>query len=116
MSFSHLTFPAPWGRYRASKSELERLCGARGATWADFLRRVRERHSDLEDDDEARQAFKALDQSCNGFLSLSDVKSSLREVLPNIPSSVVEQVFFEMDSDRDGRLSYQSFRTMWRGA
>lgn len=46
----------------------------------------------MESDDEARQAFKALDKSCNGFLSLADVKTSFSEVLPNIPSTVIEQV------------------------
>jgi len=68
------------------------MCGADGISWEDFIRRVRERHADTDQDEEARQAFKALDRSCNGFLTLSDVKASFREAMPHISSTVVEQV------------------------
>jgi hypothetical protein len=35
---------------------------------------VRERYSEMDEDEEVRQAFKALDRGCHGFLCLADVK------------------------------------------
>lgn len=62
------------GRYKASKTELQRLCGTEGLSWEGFLRKVRERTGEEDEDEEVRQAFKVLDRSCQGFLCLSDVK------------------------------------------
>ena len=61
----------------------------------------------MDGSDEVRQAFRAFDRRCAGFLTLSDVKGVFREVAPHVAERKIEAIFFEFDDDlSDGDMEH----------
>ena len=52
--------------------------------WARFAEAAARRRAGIDGSDEVRQAFKAFDRRCAGFLTLADVKAVFREVAPHV--------------------------------
>uniref|UniRef100_A0A7S0EF35 EF-hand domain-containing protein n=1 Tax=Hanusia phi TaxID=3032 RepID=A0A7S0EF35_9CRYP len=107
--------------YKPSRYELLRLFGERTLQeeqvgWDIFYDAMLRRKIDVGASavDEVRQAFKAFDRRSAGFLTLADVKNAFREVAPHVSERIIEEIFFEFDEDRDGRLNFTQFERMWR--
>ena len=59
--------------------------GAAGSVgWARFAEAAARRRAGIDGSDEVRQAFKAFDRRCAGFLTLAHVKAVFREVAPHV--------------------------------
>ena len=56
----------------------------RRVAWARFSEAAVRRRAGIDGSDEVRQAFKAFDRRCAGFLTLADVKAVFREVAPHV--------------------------------
>eukprot|EP00967_Tisochrysis_lutea_P135602 scaffold240899_cov23-Tisochrysis_lutea.AAC.1 len=69
----------------------------------------------LDHDDVIRRQFRALDTHCNGFIRLSDLRDAVNEVAPHLPHATISLIFSQIDSDRDGRVSYSDFYRMITG-
>lgn len=67
-----------------------------------------------DDDDQIRQIFRACDLECRGFITLDNAKRLFAQAAPFIDMQTVERVFKEIDSDRDGRVSYKDFEFMMK--
>ena len=65
-------------------------------------------------DDEIRQMFVAFDVKCRGFITLDNAKKIFSRIAPFVSSDNVEKVFKEIDSDKDGRVSYRDFEFMMK--
>jgi Ca2+-binding EF-hand superfamily protein len=52
--------------------------------WAQFAHAAARRRAGTDGSDEVRQAFKAFDRRCAGFITLADVKMAFREVAPHV--------------------------------
>mmetsp|Transcript_8236 Transcript_8236/g.21018 ORF Transcript_8236/g.21018 Transcript_8236/m.21018 type:complete len:155 (+) Transcript_8236:246-710(+) len=64
----------------------------------------------IQDPDERiRQIFKSFDYRCSGFISSDDLLKVFTNCVPHIPHETARQVFDEIDSDRDGRVSLREF-------
>ncbi|EKX43682.1 hypothetical protein GUITHDRAFT_110482 [Guillardia theta CCMP2712] len=107
--------------YKPSPYELLRLFGEKTMQeeqigWDVFYDAMLRRKIDIGSSsvDEVRQAFKAFDRRSAGFLTLDDVKHAFREVAPHISERLIEEIFFEFDEDRDGRLNFTQFEKVWR--
>ena len=102
---------------KPSKSDMHLLCGSKSdpvaVDYNRFSEFMREKCSCHMEDDAVRQAFKAFDRFCTGFLTLDDVKVAFKEVAPKIQESQIEQIFFVFDDDHDGRINYAQFWRMW---
>ena len=61
-----------------SSGSSERVC------WARFAQAAARRRAGTDGSDEVRQAFKAFDRRCAGFLTLADVKAVFRDVAPHV--------------------------------
>ena len=58
--------------------------GDRRVVWARFAEAAVRRRAGIDGSDEVRQAFKAFDRRCAGFLTLADVKAVFREVAAHV--------------------------------
>ena len=65
-------------------------------------------------DDEIRQMFLAFDARCQGFITLDVAKKVFLQVAPFLDPVTVERLFREVDTDRDGRVSYRDFEFMMK--
>jgi calmodulin len=87
--------------------------GIQHVGWAKFVQAAARRRGGTDGTNEVRQAFKAFDRRCLGFLTLADVKDTFREVAPHVPERTVEAIFFEFDDDHDGRVNFAQFERLW---
>ncbi|KAG1677155.1 hypothetical protein FOA52_000961 [Chlamydomonas sp. UWO 241] len=85
-----------------------RLCQA---AFADAASRVL---SDRDAADATRQVFRAFDVRCAGFIARQDAHAVFSAAAPAVSARVVDEVFDELDLDRDGRVSFTDFATMMR--
>uniref|UniRef100_A0A7S2N9F7 EF-hand domain-containing protein n=1 Tax=Haptolina brevifila TaxID=156173 RepID=A0A7S2N9F7_9EUKA len=65
-----------------------------------------------EPDEIARRAFRAFDEKSKGYISLRDFEAVMGSIAPHLPCETVSLVFSEIDTDRDGRVSFKDFHSM----
>ncbi|CAN4100679.1 unnamed protein product [Withania somnifera] len=67
----------------------------------------------LSNDDHLRQAFLQFDQNKSGFIEFEDLKLLLfDDHLAAQNDKVINDIIFDADLDKDGRISYQDFKVM----
>ena len=66
-----------------------------------------------EPDEVVRRAFRAFDVQAKGYVSRADLEAAIERVAPQLPRHTVELIFSQLDGDRDGRVSYRDFNTMF---
>jgi len=64
--------------------------------------------------DTTRQVFAAFDLCCQGFICRADAHAAFASAAPSVPRRVVDEVFDELDMDRDGRVGFIEFAAMMR--
>lgn len=67
-----------------STAEEDDAEAVRRVGWAQFANAAARRRAGTDGSDEVRQAFKAFDRRCAGFITLADVKMAFREVAPHV--------------------------------
>ncbi len=77
-----------------------------------FAWHLRRQLRTIDAGEHARRVFRAFDSRCLGFLTIEDVLQVFDAVAPGVPAHVVAQVFAEVDSDADGRVSCKDFMHM----
>ena len=102
------------GRAQGVAPESERESMSPRVEWEQFAQAAARRRAGMDGSDEVRQAFRAFDRRCAGFLTLSDVKGVFREVAPHVAERTIEAIFFEFDDDRDGRVNFAQFERLWQ--
>ena len=65
-----------------------------------------------EPDELVRRAFRAFDVHSKGYISPADLQEAVDDVAPHMPQRTVALAFSQLDSDRDGRVSYRDFHEM----
>ncbi|KAG5602668.1 hypothetical protein H5410_034038 [Solanum commersonii] len=67
----------------------------------------------LSNDDHLRHAFLQFDKNKSGFIEFEDLKISLfDDSLAPQNDQVINDIIFDADLDKDGRISYQDFKVM----
>ena len=102
------------GRAQGVAPESERESMSPWVEWEQFAQAAARRRAGMDGSDEVRQAFRAFDRRCAGFLTLNDVKGVFREVAPHVAERTIEAIFFEFDDDRDGRVNFAQFERLWQ--
>mmetsp|Transcript_28448 Transcript_28448/g.80275 ORF Transcript_28448/g.80275 Transcript_28448/m.80275 type:complete len:155 (-) Transcript_28448:401-865(-) len=74
-----------------------------------FVERMEKRLQVQDPDERIRQIFKTFDYRCSGFINEADLLKVFASCAPHIPQQTVSEVFREIDSDRDGRVSCREF-------
>ncbi|CAG5119255.1 unnamed protein product, partial [Candidula unifasciata] len=87
--------------------------GVWGMSPSQFQKAVTEQPT-VDQDEQIRNAFMLFDKCCRGFLTLEDVRSAFHQVCPHLADHRIEMAFRELDSDKDGRVSYTDFDMMMK--
>ncbi|TMW66060.1 hypothetical protein Poli38472_003825 [Pythium oligandrum] len=92
-----------------SESDLKQLKVDRETFVATLMPRMRK--ADLLDD--VRRSFKAFDLRSEGFISFQSFQRACASVFPHLSSETQFRMFQAADRDRDGRVTYHDFETMY---
>mmetsp|Transcript_6240 Transcript_6240/g.7161 ORF Transcript_6240/g.7161 Transcript_6240/m.7161 type:complete len:169 (+) Transcript_6240:96-602(+) len=80
-----------------------------------FEKYMQDKLKHVDPDETVRQLFKAFDVRCVGYVSRESLHSLFAEALPHIPATVIDEVFYEVDMDCDGRVGCEEFEVLMRG-
>ncbi|KHF98085.1 Calcium-dependent protein kinase 13 [Gossypium arboreum] len=67
----------------------------------------------MANDEHLRRAFSYFDRDGNGFIEPDELRDALMEGEDDC-TSVANDIFQEMDTDKDGRISYDEFAAMMK--
>ncbi|KAI9086553.1 hypothetical protein K1719_031637 [Acacia pycnantha] len=68
----------------------------------------------MENDEHFRKAFKYFDKDESGFIELGELRDALADDSGEIETDVVNDIMREVDTDKDGRISYEEFVAMMK--
>ena len=98
--------------YTPDEGDVEKLMQERETVcFEEFFEAVAVRYASRDEQEDTRQAFLAMDSSCRGFLTLVDLRKAMKIVAPWLEKRA-DEIFRELDTDGDGRVSYREFETM----
>ncbi|CAF4541528.1 unnamed protein product [Rotaria sp. Silwood1] len=60
-------------------------------------------------DDEMRRAFKCFDMDNSGYITASELHEVLRRLNRDVSERRINEVLREVDTDHDGKISYEEF-------
>ncbi|KAJ6816742.1 calcium-dependent protein kinase 9 [Iris pallida] len=67
-----------------------------------------------ENDEHLRKAFMFFDIDSSGYIELSELREALRGESSRIEAEVLNDIIREVDTDKDGKISYDEFVAMMR--
>lgn len=68
----------------------------------------------MENDDYLRRAFMFFDADASGYIEIAELREALRDVSGQIDNEVLNDIMREVDTDKDGRISYDEFVNMMK--
>ncbi|CAM8912689.1 unnamed protein product [Rhodiola kirilowii] len=68
----------------------------------------------MGNDEHIHRAFKFFDKDGNGFIELNELRETLADETGVIDAYVVSDIMHEVDTDKDGRISYDEFVAMMK--
>lgn len=68
----------------------------------------------MENDEHFRKAFKFFDKDESGYIELSELEAALVDDLGETDTNVLNEIMREVDTDKDGRISYEEFVAMMK--
>ncbi|KAL4607023.1 hypothetical protein ACB092_09G145500 [Castanea dentata] len=66
------------------------------------------------DDEHLRKAFKFFDKNKTGYIEIEELRDALADELEPNSEEVINAIMHEVDTDKDGRISYEEFATMMK--
>lgn len=79
-----------------------------------FVSIMIERLKQKDENELIREVFVALDVCQRGFLTERECLAAFEQVAPQLRKEAARQMFEEVDSDGDGRVSYRDFEIMMK--
>ncbi|KAG7019849.1 Calcium-dependent protein kinase 30 [Cucurbita argyrosperma subsp. argyrosperma] len=68
----------------------------------------------MENDEHFRRAFMFFDKNESGFIELDELREALADEAGETDSDVLNEIMREVDTDKDGRISYDEFVAMMK--
>ncbi|CAA6659130.1 unnamed protein product [Spirodela intermedia] len=68
----------------------------------------------MGNDEHLRQAFAYFDQNQSGYIEIEELRDSLADELGPNNEPVINAIIHDVDTDKDGRISYEEFVAMMR--
>ncbi|KAF8397281.1 hypothetical protein HHK36_016194 [Tetracentron sinense] len=68
----------------------------------------------MANDEHLRKAFSYFDKDGNGYIEPEELRLALMEDGPDDCADVANDIFQEVDTDKDGRISYEEFGAMMK--
>ncbi|CAH8362144.1 unnamed protein product [Eruca vesicaria subsp. sativa] len=67
----------------------------------------------MGNDEHLKKAFEFFDQDKNGYIEIEELREALSDEV-GISEEVIEAIIRDVDTDKDGRISYEEFATMMK--
>ncbi|KAL1312403.1 hypothetical protein HN51_039022 [Arachis hypogaea] len=68
----------------------------------------------MGNDEHLRKAFQFFDQNQNGYIEMEELRSALHDEVDANSEDVISAIMHDVDTDKDGRISYEEFATMMK--
>ena len=68
----------------------------------------------MGNDEHLRKAFQFFDQNKSEYIEIEELRSALSDDLDTNSEEVVNAIMHDVDTDKDGRISYDEFSTMMK--
>ncbi|MCL7022219.1 hypothetical protein MKW94_030155 [Papaver nudicaule] len=68
----------------------------------------------MENDEHFRRAFMFFDKDGSGFIEMDELREALADESGKTDDEVLKDILHEVDSDKDGRISYEEFVAMMK--
>ncbi|KAJ8753594.1 hypothetical protein K2173_022835 [Erythroxylum novogranatense] len=68
----------------------------------------------MENDEHFRRAFMFFDKDGNGYIELDELREALADESGETDNHVLNDIMREVDTDKDGRISYEEFVAMMK--
>ncbi|KAG6537154.1 calcium-dependent protein kinase 20-like [Zingiber officinale] len=68
----------------------------------------------IGNDGHLREAFRYFDQDDNGYIEIEELRGCLADDLGPNPDEVIYAIIHNVDTDKDGKISYEEFATMMK--
>ncbi|PON86064.1 Serine/threonine protein kinase [Trema orientale] len=68
----------------------------------------------MENDEHFRRAFMFFDKDGSGYIELNELREALADESGETDSMVLNEIMREVDTDKDGRISYEEFVAMMK--
>ncbi|GAB4833986.1 Calcium-dependent protein kinase 13 [Ancistrocladus abbreviatus] len=68
----------------------------------------------MANDEHLRKAFSYFDKDCNGYIEPDELRDALMEDGADDCTTVANDIFQEVDTDKDGKISYDEFVAMMK--
>ncbi|KAG0492702.1 hypothetical protein HPP92_006100 [Vanilla planifolia] len=68
----------------------------------------------LGNDEHLREAFAYFDQNHSGYIEIEELSNTLQDDLGPNHEEVINAIIRDVDTDKDGRISYEEFATMMK--
>ncbi|XP_020096095.1 calcium-dependent protein kinase 20-like [Ananas comosus] len=68
----------------------------------------------LGNDEHLRKAFAYFDQNRSGYIEIEELRDSLADDLGPNHEEVIDAIIRDVDTDKDGKISYEEFATMMK--
>ncbi|XP_028231432.1 calcium-dependent protein kinase 10-like isoform X2 [Glycine soja] len=68
----------------------------------------------MENDEHFRKAFMYFDKDGSGYIELGELEKALTDESGDTDTAVLNDIMREVDTDRDGRISYEEFVAMMK--
>ncbi|XP_041024831.1 calcium-dependent protein kinase 32-like [Juglans microcarpa x Juglans regia] len=66
------------------------------------------------DDGHLRKAFEFFDQNESGYIEIEELRDALADEIETSSEEVINAIMRDVDTDKDGRISYEEFATMMK--
>ncbi|XP_074320478.1 calcium-dependent protein kinase 32 [Silene latifolia] len=68
----------------------------------------------MDGDEYLRKAFSFFDQNGNGYIEIEELRDALDDELEINNEEVINAIMHDVDTDKDGRISYEEFAAMMK--
>eukprot|EP00252_Welwitschia_mirabilis_P021500 TRINITY_DN5531_c0_g1_i1.p1 TRINITY_DN5531_c0_g1~~TRINITY_DN5531_c0_g1_i1.p1 ORF type:complete len:532 (+),score=105.41 TRINITY_DN5531_c0_g1_i1:987-2582(+) len=68
----------------------------------------------MDNDEHLHKAFKFFDKNESGYIEVDELKEALSDDVSSIDIEVLNDIVREVDTDKDGRISYEEFVAMMK--
>ncbi|KAJ4971060.1 hypothetical protein NE237_004159 [Protea cynaroides] len=68
----------------------------------------------IGNDEHLRKAFSFFDQDQNGYIEIEELRAALADEVGTDGEEVINAIIHDVDTDKDGRISYEEFATMMK--
>uniref|UniRef100_A0A6M2EBC0 EF-hand domain-containing protein n=1 Tax=Populus davidiana TaxID=266767 RepID=A0A6M2EBC0_9ROSI len=68
----------------------------------------------MGNDEHLHKAFAFFDRNQSGYIEIEELRESLNDDIDTSIEDVINAIMHDVDTDKDGRISYEEFATMMK--